>query len=676
MSIPFRQVHLDFHTSEYIPKVALGSAEVYAETLDKARVKSVTTFARGHHGWLYYPSKKHPELMHPHLENHNLLIEQIDACHARGIRTPIYTTIQWDGRIMREHSEWLARDAQGNPINTMPVKEPHFYHTICFNTAYRAFLFDHVQDIIDVLGAERVDGFFFDILHVTPCCCTQCTKDMQAQGFTGKDGALAYGAKMLDLWKEEMSEFVRTRLPDATIFYNGGHVDPSIRATLDAYSHVEVESLPSGDWGYDHFPVVSRYARTLGKDVIGMTGKFHTFWGDFHSVKNQAALEFECFSMLAQGCGCSIGDQLHPSMGLSPAGYDLIGSVYKQVEQKEPWCIDATSVTEIGVLNLDEWRVGGHEGLSSSLIGAVRMLQELSLQFDVIDTESDFCKFRLIILPDEVPYSEELESQLLSFVEQGGSVLGSGHSMITKEQPSNLFGVQYVGDSPYDREFIQPLPANKGSAQSIGKNLFPEPYVMYHGGVVVKPVAEAKPEVLMKTVLPYFNREGKTFCSHQHSPANPMAEGHPAVIEKGKALYYSHPIFKLYRKNGALWCKEIVKDGIQRLLQNQLVSHNGPSSLITTLQWQEKEQRAVLHLLHYIPEKRTEDLFVIEDVIPLYDITVNLHMPEGAGKIKSLKLVPEGKDIAWNQCSTGMVTCKIPAIHGHQMVEIVYKANQ
>ena len=62
-----------------------------------------------------------------------------------------------------------------------------------------------------------------------------------------------------------------------------------------------------------HFRLTARYARNLGIDCVSHTGKFHTSWGDFHSFKNKAALEFECFRMLALNCKCEIGDQLHPS---------------------------------------------------------------------------------------------------------------------------------------------------------------------------------------------------------------------------------------------------------------------------------------------------------------------------------------------------------------------------
>ena len=89
----FRQIHLDFHTSEFID--GIGSQfdpEEFAATLEKAGVNSITCFARCHHGWIYYDTKLDPERRHPHL-GINLLKAQIDACHARKIRVPIYTSV-------------------------------------------------------------------------------------------------------------------------------------------------------------------------------------------------------------------------------------------------------------------------------------------------------------------------------------------------------------------------------------------------------------------------------------------------------------------------------------------------------------------------------------------------------------------------------------------------------
>ena len=62
----YRQIHLDFHTSERIP--GIGSRfdpESFGRTFAEANVDSVTIFAKCHHGWSYHPTKvgkQHPNL--------------------------------------------------------------------------------------------------------------------------------------------------------------------------------------------------------------------------------------------------------------------------------------------------------------------------------------------------------------------------------------------------------------------------------------------------------------------------------------------------------------------------------------------------------------------------------------------------------------------------------------
>ena len=62
----FRQVHLDFHTSERI--FGIGESfdkKQFQEALKKGHVNSVTLFSKCHHGWAYHPSKAND--MHPNL---------------------------------------------------------------------------------------------------------------------------------------------------------------------------------------------------------------------------------------------------------------------------------------------------------------------------------------------------------------------------------------------------------------------------------------------------------------------------------------------------------------------------------------------------------------------------------------------------------------------------------
>jgi hypothetical protein len=342
----FRQIHLDFHTSEKI--VGIGDAfdpKEFAETLKKAGVNSITCFARCHHGMIYYDTKfpaRHPGL------KRNLLKEQIEACHQVDIRVPIYITVGWDEYIAARHPEWLERTPEGAPYGAGPLQAG--WKKLCFNTPYIDYVVEQTIEVLETFG-DDVDGLFFDIISQNPCCCTYCMEGMEKAGLDSEteEGRKTYALQVLNRFKKMMTDTVRKYNKTCTIFYNAGHVNPQIRDTLDTYTHLELESLPSGGWGYEHFPITVRYARNLGKECLGMTGKFHKSWADFGGFKNQPALEYECFMSLANGTKCSIGDQLHPTGAINKATYELIGRVYNQVKEKEAWCDDVEAVKEIHI---------------------------------------------------------------------------------------------------------------------------------------------------------------------------------------------------------------------------------------------------------------------------------------------------------------------------------------
>ena len=293
----FRQVHMDFHTSPYIEGVGVDfDAEEFAKTLYEASVESVTCFGRCHHGMIYYDSKKNPERVHPNLVNKNLLKDQIEACHRRNIRVPIYITVQWDYYTAHEHPEWLSVNEEGNINHSPNEKEeigpykPGFYEILCVNSPYRDFLKVHVKEVLETLSP--VDGLFFDIVFSVDCSCKYCMEGMLKMGLKPhiKKDRLVYAGQMINNFKQDMTSFVRKYNKECSIFYNEGHVGTAHRPVIDAYTHFEIESLPSDLWGYLNFPVSMRYVRNLGKDCLGMTGRFHTGWGDFHSFKNNPSM--------------------------------------------------------------------------------------------------------------------------------------------------------------------------------------------------------------------------------------------------------------------------------------------------------------------------------------------------------------------------------------------------
>ncbi len=155
-------------------------------------------------------------------------------------------------------------------------------------------------------------------------------------------------------------------------------------------------------------------------------------------------------------CKCSIGDQLDPKGKLSEPVYDLIGSVYSQVKEKEPWCRGAKPVTEIGVLTPEEFEKEKDMYIAPSLMGITRMLQESSHQFDIIDSQSEFSKYKVIVLPDFIPVSDELSDKLGRYLDNGGALIASFQSGLNESKEYfNLkqLGIELIGEAPYSPRF-------------------------------------------------------------------------------------------------------------------------------------------------------------------------------------------------------------------------------
>lgn len=651
-SLRYRQIHLDFHTSERIGEVAhkFEPAE-FASVLKKAHVNSVNCFAKCHHGMMYYDTRfpaRHPGL------KRNLLQEQIDACHAEGIKVPIYVSVGFDEYMAAKHPEWIQRASDGRLLGVGPLSAG--WNLLCFNSPYADYLEEQTVEILETFDT-KVDGFWFDILHQPPCYCSFCLHGMESKGVDPEsvEEVTHYADQVLEGLKARLTAIIRKYNRGCSIFYNSGHVDPSIRSTMQNYTHLELESLASGQWGYEHFPITVRYAKNLGLNYLGMTGRFHKSWADFGGYKNRPALEYECYTILAHGAGCSIGDQLHPMGQMNEMTYDLIGGVFGSVKDKESWCDKVKPVSEIGVLIGEELSAGIK--LPPAVRGVYRMLEEAHYQFDILDVEMDFTQYRLLILPDTVLLEETLKTKLDAYVSQGGKLLLSYQSGMDRGKQGfalENIGVEFVSDGAFEQDYVS---ASEPIAQGLGKT----EYILYDRGFYVTPVGDTKK--LASLWHPYFNRNYRHFCSHSQTPVERESE-YPAVTRHDNIIYFSHPIFTMYQRHGMRAFKQLVLNCLDLLVEDRLVITDAPTSAHINLNYQPEHHRFVVHVLHYIPERRCEDMDVIEDVIPLYNVKLALRTATEPAKVY---LAPSKTPVDFHY-NDGYVHVLIPEVSGHQMV--------
>ena len=394
----------------------------------------------------------------------------------------------------------------------------------------------------------------------------------------------------------------------------------------------------------------------LGLEYLAMTGKFHKSWADFGGFKNQPALEYECFTALANGAKCSIGDQLHPSGAINKATYQLIGSVYNQIKDKEAWCDDTSPVSEIGVIS-PETIYKERVRLHPAIRGVYRMLSEAHYQFDIIDGQIEFNKYKVIILPDVITLDDSLKAKLEQYLEQGGKVMlshKSGMDASCSKFVLEGIGVELIGEAEYSPDYVV-------AGDAVKEGLLDTEYVMYEKGVWVKPLEGT--QSLVAIYNPYFNRSYKHFSSHAQTPVE-KDSGYPAITQAGNVIYFTHPIFSMYAHNGLRAYKLLFLNSLKRLLTDRVLETNAPTTAQIYLNYQSTNDRYIAHILHYIPERRYDGIDTIEDVIPIYQVNLKVKLPKRPVRVY---LAPSQKDLPFN--TDGEFTeVVVPQVVGHEMV--------
>ncbi len=657
MSTAFRQIHLDFHTSPLIPDVGSEfDAAQFAATLKQAKVQSINLFAKCHHGVSYYPSKIGP--MHPSLQ-FDMLGQMIEALHAEGILCPVYTTVVWDEAAAHAHPEWIQLDEHGKQVGREPyTSEGTGWSWLCVNNLYEDYLSAQVDEILKY----KPDGLWFDInqYHISGCSCARCIDAMQQKGYDPACEAdrVKHSVEVIRAHMKRLSAQVWASQPNAEVFFNGRQrIDErkwhSLRRELDYISRIEIESLPSGPWGYNHFPIFVRYNKMFNKPIIGMNGRFHKSWADFGGMKNRAALEFECFYMMACGAMVCIGDQLHPRGRLDEGVYALIGEVFTEVERKQPWCEDAKMQAEIGLMCVNDGTFGrAQRPHIKALEAAAQVLLEHGDQFDIIDWEQPLDGYKLVIFPDKVRFDEERARIVKRYIDEGGKVILTGWSGTRPDADEFALdlGFSSAGPSAFSSTYLR-----VGGA--LGKGLLRTDYVSYERGLNI--VAD-RAEVLAQVVEPYFERAWNHFMSHQQTAPDKLSK-YAGAVRSGDVIYFSDPLFGAYKTHGNHAYKLLIQNAIELLLGRRMLESDLPSTARVTVC--DQPGRRVAHLLHY-PVERRADIDIIEDVIPLYDRKVELMLdfvPSKAYLAPSMERVPFTFE-------HGVAKCVVREIVGHQML--------
>ncbi|WP_171014942.1 alpha-amylase family protein [Culicoidibacter larvae] len=637
---PVNHVHLDFHTSEQIDDIGKDfDALEFINTLKTIDVDSVTTFAKCHHGNLYYYTDL-PE-QHPFLEK-NLLLEQYQITQANNIQMPVYISVGFDERQAYEHPEWIAIDTSGRQIKEFGDQPfDSGWHWLCLNNGYQQKIVEVINDVIQRIGA--VDGFFFDIVTQPECCCPNCKKAMLAAGMdpTAASERYRFARQVEANFKELVYQTIRSQLPQATVFFNGLVWQHLTELSIPNYTHLEVESLASGIWGYEHYPLLIKYLQNGPLDTIAMTARFHKSWADFGGYKNPAALEYEVVRSILSGSTISIGDQLHPNGKLDNKAYELMAAPFTLV--KKYWQTTRTSrdVCDIAIY-LDN-RYEDSNLFSAAVAGAAKIMQESHLLYDIIDASADLSNYKLVIFPDHIHADENLAAKIAAYKAVGGKILASYQSL---NESTHLLPLADIKPSNFEQDYV---------------DISATHYICYQAGMLASPALGA--DCQHPIWEPYFNRSYRHFSSHFQTPEK-AANGYFDWLADDASVYLAHAYFSLYYRNGNHIYKECVQQAVRQLITPTLAVVGLPTTAALGLRQAAQAEACIITLTNYVPLKKG-DVYTIEDIPVLHDVQISFN----DRTIRGVDVVD-----AQTQATFDGDQLQLDNIHGHALVTVFFNS--
>jgi hypothetical protein len=320
----------------------------------------------------------------------------------------------------------------------------------------------------------------------------------------------------------------------------------------------------------------------------------------------------------------------------------------------DQWFDNAKNITEIAIVYPGS--VGQIRG-DRQLKAAVRMLSELKQQFDVVTTFSDWNKYKLLVIPDDITFDDEIARRVKAHIAAGKPVIATGASGLDKEKTRFVlekeWGVKYVAENDFD-------PAYFTAGKDFNSGLPDMPLSLYASGIDIEPLSGTRVEANL--IKPYFNRGWDGEYAFYYTPPDKVTDK-PALTINNKVAHFSHRIFTGYSQQASVELKTIFSNVLNNLLPDPLFkSSNLPSfarAFVT-----EQPGRRMVHLLSYVPEMRGRTQ-MIEEAVELHNVKIALR---NDGKSPEKVYLAPGKKSLPFKISDGYVNVTIPASEGYSLV--------
>jgi Hypothetical glycosyl hydrolase 6/Beta-galactosidase trimerisation domain len=680
LSKAYREYCFDFNwvdklTNHVKPLSDYSSLSVENEVQDLMEMDadSLMVFCMSISGYMFYDSKvgvRHPTLKYDYLR------KMIDLGHQKGIAMELYVPTMWADYLIHQHPSWGMRTPDGK----------------LFTAAYGGYHPDpnspasdwYVKVIHELVPAYGGDAFFADGITFLKYGQSEYTvekfkREMGRDYPTSLDNdpdwraTLRWEVKQIENYWRRLRNAVKERDPRVEVTFNGPGPDIAMPGRvgwgrfIPEPPHLDQET----DYVFTEAGSTGEYADwTRG---IAYPRPFRVTFKNTYSILDPFNLD-EVRARVGRTLG--IGGMPYrydrTSVNGKPDPYFVKswGIINKEIQEKTPYVVGAEPLKYVGVVSSEPtmyYRGRSDSGChSSDLIGALRMLDALHVQHEVVadwNLKPEFLKsYHLLILPNAACMSDEQVTALRAYVKDGGSLLATAETSLF-DPDGNARHELALGDVLGIR--IDEAPNNAVQTRNLKRPTYINPSQLKH------PIFNHLPPTNLiipgdstyvrtstgQSVAPLINDAGTPGNSPwQVTKRTAVGINH---FGKGRAVYFAGSIFgqSAWRSEGSEgvhWVGQLVANTMRFLAPSPPSTAEASEKVWVGLNVQRAHKRHVLHLVDW------------ETDLPARNVTITIAAGTGVGR-KATQVWPERRPLKSEPTGSGFVTT-IPEVGPHVIV--------
>ncbi len=617
-----RRIHMDFHTPDTNSGKQMKdfNAVDYVGVLKRAKVNSLVSFIKCHHGYHYSNTgigTRHPSLP----DNLDMFGEILNECHRQGISVMAYYSVGWISTIQRNKPEWMERNIDGEMQNSLgqPTKGP--WANICFNSPY-------VEEVVlpeleEAIKNYDIDGLWLDIFECQPCYCEHCKRKYKALYSKEMPTESKELKKFVKQTKYDCVEKCRNLLkgikPDIPMTYNTTQRDEALTLLADFNCLETHPGTPNAKDAWTIGILSYKYLQALEMPWESCTSRFIHGWGGWDDQPT-ANMMMVCSRILAHGGMINLGDQAYHNGTLDGELYNNIGEVFSFIKTREGYALGHKSFKNAALLMEDMQAIdiySFYAGGSGNYIAAVNVLTQKHIPFDIVfaNNTDKYKDYNIIIIPELDTLSHDHVEALRLYVKYGGKVLLTG-SYENEALLKELCGFETIEKSSFSTGYIK---VDEKISSGVRRSPLMIPSAVH--SIVPQGGALSLAECIYPLIEPNYD----DFLVFRHPSFSPpgSSSGKPAFIlnkhGRGEIAYCPSNIFTALHKETQWYIKDVVYNVINELLGKDTISISAAVTLECNIT--QDENNMFIHLINYCVVTGTCH---VEEMTPIENVRIEI----------------------------------------------------